>query len=70
MSWPALASNEAIAERIGRSCPQVTNILNRQFGASRNVVRHVLELAKPRKSIPMKQIDLSRPAIARRKGWD
>jgi hypothetical protein len=39
-------THEAIAEKIGRSRPQITNILNRQFGASRPVVRRVLQLAK------------------------
>jgi len=41
-----LGSTDAeIAAKIGRSRPQTTNIRNRQFGASRPVVRRVLELA-------------------------
>ena len=39
-------THEAIAKRIGRSRPQITNILNRQFEASRPVVRRILDLAK------------------------
>ncbi|HEY5306075.1 MAG TPA: hypothetical protein VIJ52_05330 [Pseudolabrys sp.] len=39
-------THEAIAERLGISRPQATNILNRQFRPSRVVVKRVLELAK------------------------
>ena len=38
-------THEAIAARIGTSRPQATNILNRQFGCSRQVARRVLQLA-------------------------
>jgi hypothetical protein len=40
------STHAAIAERVGLSRPQVTNLINGQFGASRRVVRRVLELAK------------------------
>jgi hypothetical protein len=40
------STHRAIAERIGISRPQVTNIINRQFGPSSSVVRRVLDLAK------------------------
>ena len=39
-------THEAIAARIGRSRPQATNILNRQFGCSRQVARRVLQLTR------------------------
>ncbi len=39
-------THEAIAERLGISRPQVTNILNTQFRPSRAVVKRILELAK------------------------
>lgn len=38
-------THDVIAARLGRSRPQVTNIINRQFGASGLLVRRVLELA-------------------------
>lgn len=38
-------THEQIAEKIGRSRSQVTNIINRQFRPSKAVVRHVLSLA-------------------------
>lgn len=44
-----LGSNHSeISERVGLSRQQTTAILGRQFGASRQVVRRVLELARPR----------------------
>ena len=39
-------THESIADRLGLSRAQVTNILNHQFRPSRKVVRRVLELAK------------------------
>jgi hypothetical protein len=39
-------THEAIAERVGLSRPQVTNIICGRFGASRPIVRRVLELAR------------------------
>ena len=39
-------THEAAGERVGVSRPQVTNIINHQFGSSRRVARRVLELAK------------------------
>jgi hypothetical protein len=36
----------AIAARVGLSRPQITNVINGQFGAGRHLVRRVLELAK------------------------
>ena len=33
------------AEAVGLSRPQITNVINGRFGASRRVVRRVLELA-------------------------
>jgi predicted transcriptional regulator len=39
-------THQVIAERIGISRAQVTNIINRQFGPSSSVVRRVLDLAK------------------------
>jgi hypothetical protein len=39
------STHHAIAARLGRSRSQVTNVLNRQFGASRQLVRRVLQLA-------------------------
>jgi hypothetical protein len=38
-------THEAIAERVGLSRPQTTNIICGRFGASRPIVRRVLELA-------------------------
>src|SRR5487761_1963970 len=38
-------THQAIATRLGTSRPQVTNIINRQFGCSHIVARRVLELA-------------------------
>lgn len=39
-------THDAIAAKVGLSRPQTTNVLNRQFGASRIVVRRVLQLAR------------------------
>jgi hypothetical protein len=39
-------THEAIAERVGLSRPQTTNIICGRFGASRPIVRCVLELAR------------------------
>jgi hypothetical protein len=39
-------THEAIAERVGLSRPQVTNLICGRFGASRPIVRRVLELAR------------------------
>jgi hypothetical protein len=39
-------THEAIAERLGISRPQATNIINGQFRPSRTVVRRILELAR------------------------
>jgi len=39
-------THEAIAERVGLSRPQTTNIICGRFGASRPIVRRVLELAR------------------------
>lgn len=40
------ATHQEIADRLGLSRPQVTNILSGQFGASREIVRRVVELAR------------------------
>jgi hypothetical protein len=40
------STHEAIAERVGLSRPQATNIIRGRFGVSRSVVRRVLELAR------------------------
>ena len=39
-------TDQEIAQKIGASRPQITNIRNGQFGASKNLVRKVLELVK------------------------
>jgi hypothetical protein len=39
-------THDEIARRLGLSRPQTTNILNGQFRPSREVVRHVLKLAR------------------------
>jgi hypothetical protein len=39
-------THEAIAERVGLSRPQVTNLICGRFGASRPIVRRVLGLAR------------------------
>ena len=39
-------THETYAARLGLSRPQATNILNGQFGASRTVVRHAIELMR------------------------
>ena len=45
--FPGLGpTHQAIAERVGLSRPQVTNIIVGRFGVSRQIVRRVLELAR------------------------
>ena len=39
-------THAAIAARVGLSRPQTTNVINGQFGASRRIVRRVLELVR------------------------
>jgi hypothetical protein len=39
-------THAAIAERVGLSRPQITNVINGRFGASHHLARKVLELAK------------------------
>ena len=39
-------THEQIADRVGLSRPQVTNVIVGRFGASRQVARRVLELAR------------------------
>jgi DNA-binding LacI/PurR family transcriptional regulator len=40
------STHAEIGKAVGLSRPQITNVINGQFGVSRRVVRRVLELAK------------------------
>jgi hypothetical protein len=39
-------THAAIAERVGLSRPQITNIINGRFGPGRHLARRVLHLAR------------------------